>query len=517
MPTGTARRRSGPAIEALVRAVGHVDYLILVGDILDFSIASYERTYCHAKVFFSALQRDGVADQVVYIPGNHDFDIWPTVEHQVNVINQLKQGELPRAFKQSVPAVIDDRCADPADKFRLPDVTPKPEWHDNRSKYGRLFMDHITRRPSKRRGVRAEGPLLTFNFAFPNLYLVTDTGESVLVTHGHYFEPYWALASDWLMEFAADLLPLQTFGEPNLQELVGMNLPLNQLACTGIGQAQPLTTLDSSDSARGGLRQDRHPGAVPRSIRLAGDGAGEPACRARGVPPSARVLEWMKRRLLRWLATTEPARYSRLFMTRPHIRDRFRRYYRASVGEMRQLRRQHGIDLPLPTHVVFGHTHQPIPWGAGELVDVIEERPVHFCNLGGWLLRDEDAGSFVGAEVVLYESGRGLSSQSIRAADLASQPPPPRPPHNFRSRSDGAGLGAWDRGVGTASKPQASSPKPRHVAIAAIETRCRGRASPRTWRRRERRVSRSAPRSWRRTDPVACTRRARRSDRRPAI
>ena len=121
------------------------------------------------------------------------------------------------------------------------------------------------------------------------------------------------------------------------------------------------------------------------------------------------------------VSTTEPGRYSRLFMTRPQIRDRFRRYFRASVSEMRQLSREHGIDLPLPQHVVFGHTHQPIPWGAGELVDVIDERPVHFCNLGGWLLRDDAFTSFVGAEVVVYESGRGLSSQSIRASDLVSE------------------------------------------------------------------------------------------------
>jgi hypothetical protein len=90
---------------------------------------------------------------------------------------------------------------------------------------------------------------------------------------------------------------------------------------------------------------------------------------------------------------------------------------------MRLLSREHGIDLPVPTHVVFGHTHQPIPWGAGELVDVIDDRQVHFCNLGGWLLRDDDVVSFVGAEVVMYESGRGISSQSIRAGDLVGAEP----------------------------------------------------------------------------------------------
>ena len=103
------------------------------------------------------------------MPGNHDFDIWHTVEHQVNVINQLKQGELPRAFKRSVPGVIDDRRPDPADKFLLPDVTAKPEWHDNRTKYGNLFLDHVTRRRSRRPGPRAEGRKSTFNFAYPNL------------------------------------------------------------------------------------------------------------------------------------------------------------------------------------------------------------------------------------------------------------------------------------------------------------------------------------------------------------
>ena len=77
--------RLGPAYPALKRAVGRVDYLILLGDILDFSVASYEKAYKQARVFFKAVQEDGMARQMVYVPGNHDFDIWHTVEHQVNV------------------------------------------------------------------------------------------------------------------------------------------------------------------------------------------------------------------------------------------------------------------------------------------------------------------------------------------------------------------------------------------------------------------------------------------------
>jgi metallophosphoesterase superfamily enzyme len=86
----------GPGYEALRRAVGRVDYLVLLGDILDLSLAPYEDAFRDAKVFFTALQQDGLARELVYVPGNHDFDVWNVVEHQVSVINQLKQGELPR-------------------------------------------------------------------------------------------------------------------------------------------------------------------------------------------------------------------------------------------------------------------------------------------------------------------------------------------------------------------------------------------------------------------------------------
>src|SRR5262249_49137718 len=138
--------RLGPAYRSLVRTMGRAVYVVLLGDILDFSVASFEKAYSHAKVFFSAVQEDGLAQQLIYVPGNHDFDIWHTVEHQVNVINQLKQGELPRAFKRSVPGILDDRPSASRGRLILPDVVPRPEWHENRSYYGNLFLDHITRR-----------------------------------------------------------------------------------------------------------------------------------------------------------------------------------------------------------------------------------------------------------------------------------------------------------------------------------------------------------------------------------
>jgi len=407
----------GPAYPALRRVLGRVDYLVLLGDILDFSVASYEEAYRAARAFFVRAQEDELAREVVYVPGNHDFDIWHTVEHQVNVINQLKQGQLPRAFKRSVPGVIDDRPAASRGRLLLPDVAPRPEWHEDRSPYGSLFLDHITRRWGGE-GRRPVGRKLTIDFAYPNLYLVAEDGESVLLTHGHYFEAFWAAAAEWALLLAREDLPLEGGSEPSIRDLVGLNLPLNHLGSAGIGQAHPLTRVArlvhrEVTAGQTGLVArylDRLEAALRGSRRL-----WSPVDLLRRAG-----LRWLKRRVLESLRGVEQTRYSREFLGRPPVRERFRSYYRASLRELDRLRDEHGIDLPAPSSVVFGHTHQPIPWGSDELTDTVDGRVVRFCNTGGFLLKEEPAGRtrFVGAEVVLYETGRGLWSEAIRADDL---------------------------------------------------------------------------------------------------
>ena len=76
------------------------------------------------------------------------------------------------------------------------------------------------------------------------------------------------------------------------------------------------------------------------------------------------------------LAQAERTRFSRSFISRPPVRERFRRYYRSCLVELDRLRREHGLDLPPPRHVVFGHTHQPIPWGSDELTDSVDGHEV---------------------------------------------------------------------------------------------------------------------------------------------
>jgi UDP-2,3-diacylglucosamine pyrophosphatase LpxH len=407
----------GPGYAALRDAVGEVDYLVLLGDIIDFSVAGYEDAYRDARAFFTALQQDGVAREIVYVPGNHDFDIWNVVEHQVNVINQLKQGELPRPFKRAVPGVIDARQGEP--RLLLPDVAARPEWHSARTDYGGLFLDHITLRPSEGDGRRGEGERLVFDFAYPNLYLVTEEGESVLLTHGHYFEAYWTLLGEWVVRLAGDELPNERPGELNVRELVGVNFPLHQLACSGIGQAQPLTALARR------LQLDLSAGRTDRVSRYLE--RLEAVLVSRSVPVLQRLVRhWIAGRarslIVTALAEAEHTRFSRSFLSRPPVRERFRRYYRSCLAELARLRQEHELAVPPPRYVVFGHTHQPIPWGSDELADSVDGHDVRFCNTGGWVLKKGSDGrqEFVGAEIVVYETGRGVHSVPIREESLAA-------------------------------------------------------------------------------------------------
>lgn len=178
---GTNRITAGHKYEDFKIAAGEGnDYLILVGDIFDFSIASYEKAYEYGKAFFQRIKQDNIANEIIYIPGNHDADIWHIIQHQRSIINRLQRGELPKQYEHSVAGIIDDREDSPNKGFWLNNVTVATE--AGKPKYGGMFLDFITGKDDP----------TSFNFAYPNLYIVTKS-ESVLVTHGHYLEPYWSM------------------------------------------------------------------------------------------------------------------------------------------------------------------------------------------------------------------------------------------------------------------------------------------------------------------------------------
>ncbi len=396
----------GPLYGAFVAATGgELDYLVLAGDVLEIMLSSYEDAYKAARVFFRQLQADRIAREVVFIAGNHDFEIWHTVEHEVNVINRIKSGQDPRPFRWSVPGVIDDRRDAMHRGLRLPDVHARDDEAGGR--YGALFLDSITMRAD------GSGEPLPFAFVYPNLYVVTASGESVLVTHGHYLESYWSLLSALSMRIARDDLALdprsRTRERLSMRELVAINFPLTQLTSSGLGQSGPLSRVvnhlqrdvEGDDFARIDSMLARllpvlaegTPWYLDRLVKMAG-----PAVRGR---------------LVRSLRDYQGGCYADDLRNHAGTRARFLQFIDASLDELDRLLEEHGLHVPFPRRLISGHTHQPLGWNDGRLTEPRTGITLH--NSGGWvrLRRGDEDWRFPGAEVFRYSTERGFDSVSI--------------------------------------------------------------------------------------------------------
>ncbi len=91
-------------IRAFVEAIGEVEQIILLGDVLDLSIASFGEAWKAAKPFFDALHN--CTKRILYVPGNHDFSLWQYLEHDVMVTQRIRNGLSPEPFRYSVPAIV---------------------------------------------------------------------------------------------------------------------------------------------------------------------------------------------------------------------------------------------------------------------------------------------------------------------------------------------------------------------------------------------------------------------------
>jgi predicted phosphodiesterase len=405
----------GPKYGAFKTAVGKQnDYLILLGDILDFSITSYQEAYDCAKFFFLQAQEDEIAKEMIFVPGNHDADLWHIVEHQVNIINRIERGRPPRQFRMSVPGIIDDRKDSDFPGFTLAGVTAKSD--PKGPKYAGLFLDQIT--VTEVEGEK-EGEPTPFNFAYPNVYMITDK-ESVLITHGHYLDTYWSLAGEWSMKIAQE--DLKVGGALDLKELVGINFPLSQLACSGIGQAGPLTKVIRQ------VQRDVKDGN-PKRIKKYLDRLDHEVDKLTRFPWYKEYLEWLtdaasnaiKKLALQFIEDIQDTRYSDEFIHKKEVQARFMNFYGASLLEIDLLDRTYGYDIPAPWYVIFGHTHQPTAWGNENAPKTLSSpetgmRPITLYNTGGWLNRvnDKKEIEFCGAEVFIYETKKGFKSIPIR-------------------------------------------------------------------------------------------------------
>jgi hypothetical protein len=402
------------------------DYLILIGDVIDLSIANYTQAYGAAKTFLQAVNHDGLARQIIYVAGNHDFSVQRTFLHQRNVINRIRNGKLPTTF-WTVPGVLDDRPTAPPDpvtgqplrgRLVFPDVHPKAS---PGPRYAGLFLDDLSALPASIATSSTAGssqalfgkPGLPVNFAYPNLYLVESDGTAWLITHGHYLEDYWCLGSRVANRVAWDDLGLQPDGcDMTLEDLVGFNVPLSELDSASLGQAGKLSDVfrDLQQETRDGdtRRMSRY---IQRGIRWIEE---ELPWWARPAQlPLHLALQGARLAIARVVREHPDARYDPKFLLRPPTRAHFETFYRATLQELDRLRthpKRPQPSLPAPHRVLFGHTHWPIPLSRDVPLN-IGGQPIHFFNTGGWLWRKKNPpGSPVGAAIFTYETTRGFSS-----------------------------------------------------------------------------------------------------------
>lgn len=373
------------------------DFLVVLGDILDFSVCSYRESFEVARTFFRQIQKDGIAQSIIYVPGNHDADVWHLYEYEVNVIRRIAAGKNAHDFLYSVPGVLDGRSKTPGVQFRLHGIEPSPSY---RYGYGGTFIDSITLESQSDES--CTGEVLNFALAYPNLYLLTDQG-SVLLTHGHYLEEYWSMLGEWALEIAGKDMGIT--GIPTIRELVEINFPFNQLACSGAGQAGPLTRnvilpLQRDARSRDIKRIERYlDGILARIDKLI------PGRYVIDEIVTDALLRQLRSRIIDTILKIEPTRFNEKFVHEAHVQERFKRYFRSCCAELKEIE----PELPdNPNRLVFGHTHRPISWQNGGLegapaFSTGTGRQVHFCNLGGWL-SNYGAKEFCGAEVLTFDS-----------------------------------------------------------------------------------------------------------------
>jgi hypothetical protein len=354
-----------------------LDFMVLNGDILDFTSDSLEKTLISAQPFFQGIYTDKLARKLLYIPGNHDRQVWDMVEWESSVIGQLRQHEPPRKFRRTMPGVLDAASG----RLELLDpIQEKGTQVNDASFLGGLFDRRLT---------------LPITVTYPNLYIKTKK-DLILVTHGHVAGLAWVLMSELLGGFIKE-------GKLSLTEMEEYNAPLTAFMCSGVGRGNEMSELfyRIQKEARQGKSKELKK-TLNRVIPILD----------RMIPLG--LFEFFDNALLQGLKllaifvannrVSDP-RYNLEYLNDPAVRDRFSKYYSAVCEEAALL------NLGPPNKLIYGHIHEVIP--AVEPVPItgleeLEGEELLTYNTGGWL---KDKGK--SAEIFFIDGEGHVTSENI--------------------------------------------------------------------------------------------------------
>ncbi len=358
-----------------------LDYFVLNGDTLDFSINGFKESCIIAKPFFREIAKDKLAKEIVFIPGNHDKHIWDAVEWETNIIRRLKDHDNPREFRRFQTGLIDYA----QESLYLPGVTmlkgPSP--------YGTLFLE----------GLFDKDNVLPISIVYPNLFVKTPA-DNYLITHGHMLELAWVLLS----EFLGGLPRIPE--EPNMKQLEEYNIPLTSMICTGVGQAGEVSKHFYEIQQDVKKRKTTRLEETLQNVILKLEKLVE-------LPWYAKIfdgtlLKLFKKAVLSAAKDVEDSRYDEEFFKRESVKKRFLRFYEATCTQARELK------IVPPWKIIFGHTHDPFPFTKpleitkDDLPRLTVEK-LSLYNTGGWLKEEPK-----GAEVFFFDDNGALSSVNVK-------------------------------------------------------------------------------------------------------
>jgi predicted phosphodiesterase len=326
-----------------------LEYLVLNGDILDFSINSFANSIKIGRPFFQQISSDKLADKIIYIPGNHDKQVWDGVQWDTSVIGNLSNYENPVPFVRVQAGIID---ISNSPKFVLEGIEP-----DEEGKYGDIFLKGLFEKDKK-------NPEMIL--VYPNLY-IKNNSETILVTHGHMFETAWILLSETLR--GTDNIP----NEVGLKELEEWNIPLTSMICTGIGGGGKVSELfykiqqDAYHSESGTMKK------VLKTILPRLETTFGMSSLGKFMIPNWLINLWICSKAKK---AEDPKEYD-LYFEQGGKDEHFNVFYNATKMELERLK------LTDPQKIIFGHTHHPYP-AAGPYIS--KKLPGYtFYNTGGWL------------------------------------------------------------------------------------------------------------------------------------
>ena len=212
MPIAVPENKTAQILNQLLSKINNtspLSHLILMGDILDLSVASYYDATIQTQIFMSQMLENISPEHIIYIPGNHDHHLWTQVCEEQWIESALKNRR-----KKLWPSPF-PRTTQPLDPL-------------NSAQAGVQFI----------KGLFPKHCQDKIKVAYPNYAVRGPDGKYYVFDHGHLFD----YAQSWIGQWG----PGKIIDVNTLSDLERANAPWLEMVWYGLGQGGPLA-LDSEN------------------------------------------------------------------------------------------------------------------------------------------------------------------------------------------------------------------------------------------------------------------------------